>query len=106
MPFVLAGPAYNLKYLKSYGFQTFDRWFDESYDTVEDPVERIAAIGRTMESICRYSLTELQEILIDMAPVLEHNYQLFNSPEFLDGCWAELTNNLDTVEVLKPFRIR
>jgi hypothetical protein len=105
MPFVLAGPAHNLRYLKSYGFQTFDRWFDESYDDVEDPVERIAAIGRTMESICQFSLAQLQDQLLEMQPVLEHNYQLFNSPEFLDHCWSELTDNLDAVEILKPYRI-
>jgi hypothetical protein len=105
MPFVLAGPAHNLKYLKSYGFQTFSKWFDESYDDVEDPVERIAAIGRTMEQICSHSLVELEAMLVDMMPVLEHNYQLFNSPEFLDSCWTELTNNLDAVEILKPLRI-
>jgi len=94
MPFVLAGPAHNLQYLKSYGFQTFDHWFDESYDGVEDPVQRISAIGRTMESICQYNLTQLQDMLLEMQPVLEHNYQLFNSPEFLNSCWAELCNNL------------
>jgi hypothetical protein len=102
MPFVLAGPAHNLQYLKSYGFQTFDRWFDESYDGVEDPVQRISAIGRTMESICQYNLTQLQDMLLEMQPVLEHNYQLFNSPEFLNSCWAELCNNLqDSMNYIK-----
>jgi hypothetical protein len=38
MPFILVGPAHNLEYLRSYGFQTFDYWWDESYDEIEDPV--------------------------------------------------------------------
>jgi hypothetical protein len=105
MPFVLAGPANNLAYLKSYGFKTFDRWIDESYDTVEDPLLRISAIGKTISEICSYSMAELQSMLNDMQPILEHNYQLFNSPEFLKKCWDELTENLNAVEILESFRI-
>jgi uncharacterized protein YejL (UPF0352 family) len=94
MPFVLVGPAHNLKYLKSYGFKTFDRWFDESYDDIEDPSERMAAIIKTMEQICSYSLEELQNILLEMVPILEHNYNLFYSTEFIDSCWGEMLTNL------------
>jgi hypothetical protein len=94
MPFVLAGPAHNLKYLRSYGFQTFDRWWDESYDDIEDPVARLTAIGQVMKTICGYSLSQLEHMLAEMAPVLEHNLELFYSREFLDRCWQELTTNL------------
>jgi len=94
MPFVLAGPAHNLKYLREYGFKTFDRWIDESYDDIEDPIERMQAIGATMKTICSYSESQLQDMLEDMTPVLEHNYQRFYSNEFLDHCWREMINNL------------
>lgn len=102
MPFVLAGPAHNLRYLREYGFQTFSQWWDESYDGIEDPVQRLSAIGNTMAQICDHSLEQLQDMLMEMIPVLEHNYQLFNSTEFLDSCWTELTDNLNAVEILKP----
>lgn len=105
MPFVLAGPAHNLQYLREYGFQTFGQWWDESYDDIEDPSERLSAIGQTMEQICSHSLSELQAMLTEMQPVLEHNYQLFNSTEFLDSCWAELTDNLNSIEFLKSHGI-
>jgi hypothetical protein len=94
MPFVLVGPAHNLKYLREYGFKTFGHWIDESYDDIEDPIERMDAVGRTMEKICSYSLEELEAMLVDMAPTLEHNYNLFYSSEFLDYCWDELLTNL------------
>jgi hypothetical protein len=97
MPFVLAGPAHNLKYLREYGFKTFDKWFDESYDDIEDPIMRLKAISKTMDKICSYSLSELQDMLVDMQPVLEHNYQRFYSNEFLDQCWNELQTNLRAV---------
>lgn len=94
MPFVLAGPAHNLKYLREYGFKTFDKWIDESYDDIEDPIERMTAISNTMRKICAYSLEELQAMLIDMQEVLDHNYNRFYSNEFLDDCWNELVTNL------------
>jgi hypothetical protein len=94
MPFVLAGPAHNLKYLREYGFKTFDQWIDESYDDIEDPIERMTAIGHTMETICNKSLEELTEMLREMEPVLRHNYDRFYGHEFLDQCWRELTINL------------
>ena len=104
MPFVLAGPAHNLKYLRSYGFKTFDQWIDESYDDIEDPVLRLQAIVDTMEKICQRSLSELETMLQEMQPILEHNYNLFYSNEFLDHCWGELLGNLKSAyqEVIAP----
>ena len=97
MPFVLVGPAHNLKYLREYGFRTFDQWIDESYDDIEDPIERMQAIGDTMSKICSHSLDELKDMLVEMAPVLEYNYQRFYSHEFLDQCWQELGDNIKRV---------
>jgi hypothetical protein len=94
MPFILAGPTHNLKYLKSHGFKTFDAWWDESYDEIEDPVQRLAAIGKLLKSLCAYSLEDLEKMLADMAPVLDHNFNLFNSQDFLDSIWFELATNL------------
>ena len=94
MPFVLVGPAHNLKYLREYGFKTFDKWIDESYDDIEDPILRMQAIGRTMKQICDKSEQELYDILQEMTPILEHNFNLFYSNEFLDHCWAELLTNI------------
>jgi hypothetical protein len=96
MPFVLVGPAHNLKYLREYGFRTFDRWIDESYDDIEDPIERMTAVGETMSKICSHSLEELKTMLVEMQEVLEHNYNRFYSNEFLDDCWKELITNINT----------
>lgn len=94
MPFILVGPAHNLKYLREYGFKTFSPWIDESYDDIEDPIDRMHAISRALEQICDCSTKELENILKEMTPVLEHNYNLFYSNQFLDCCWNELINNL------------
>jgi hypothetical protein len=97
MPFILVGPAHNLAYLRSYGFRTFDRWIDETYDTIEDPIERMHAIGVVLLDISNRSLDDLQEILCDMQEVLDHNYNRFYSQEFLDHCWDELFDNIKTI---------
>jgi hypothetical protein len=108
-PFILVGCAYNLEYLKSYGFKTFDRWFDESYDKITDPILRLQAVADLLKSICSRSETELTEMLHEMTEVLEHNYRLFNSREFLDSAWNELTGNLkaaiESAPVLQPYNI-
>lgn len=97
MPFILVGPAYNLEYLRSYGFKTFGQWFDESYDTIEDPILRMDAITSLLTQISNYSLTELEDMLKEMTPVLEHNYKLFYGQEFLKSAWDELFNNIKSV---------
>ena len=94
MPFVLVGCACNLAYLKSYGFKTFDRWIDESYDYIENPIERLQAVVKVLEYIASLNLADLTDMLHEMEPVLEHNYNLFNSQEFLDSAWEELKTNL------------
>lgn len=98
-PFVLLGGATNLSYLKSYGFKTFEKWWDESYDNIEDPIERIKAVVSVIEQITKKSNIELQSMLVDMEEILEYNYNLFNSKDFIDAAWQELSNNL--IQVLK-----
>lgn len=97
MPFILVGCAHNLEYLKSYGFRTFDKWFDESYDSITDPILRMDAIGGLLTSICNRSLKDLETMLADMQEVLDYNYNLFYSQEFVDSAWNELTTNLSAV---------
>lgn len=94
MPFVLVGCAHNLKYLRSYGFKTFDRWIDESYDDIENPIERLQAVTKVIGELAALNLSDLEQMLHEMEEVLEHNYNLFNSQEFLDYAWEELKSNL------------
>jgi hypothetical protein len=93
-PFVLLGCPNNLAYLKSYGFKTFDAWWDESYDQIEDPVERIKAVVQIIYHIRRISNEKLEDMLKEMNDILEYNYQLFYSKEFINNAWQELETNL------------
>jgi hypothetical protein len=71
---MLAAAPGNLAYLKSYGFKTFDRWIDESYDTIQDPDLRLQAIVDQTQRLCAMSNSELQQMHQEMQPVLEYNF--------------------------------
>jgi len=76
-PFILVGATGNLKYLKSYGFKTFDKWIDESYDNEADPDKRIDLIVTELEKLCKLSDTELRQIQKEMMDITEFNFNHF-----------------------------
>jgi hypothetical protein len=101
-PFLLLACAHNLEYLRSYGFKTFRAWWDESYDTIQDPIQRLQAVVKIINDICAMSNERLEEILTEMQEVLDYNYNWFYNKQFLDQCWDELVVNLQlaTAQVL------
>ena len=109
MPFILVGCAHNLAYLRSYGFKTFSDFWDESYDTIEDPVLRLQAVTKILKDIATMTPEQQKAMLKDMAPVLEHNYNLFNSPDLVRKEWEYLKQQLATMcknyEFKLPYRL-
>ena len=95
-PFVVLQAPGSLAYLRSYGFKTFGDWWDESYDTIEDPKERMQAIADIVNSIGLKSLEELETMRMEMASVLEHNFSHFyeNIPAI---CLDELRKGIATL---------
>jgi hypothetical protein len=73
-PFILVGAPGSLAYLKSYGFQTFDRWIDESYDSEPDPVQRMDMIVAEVKKLCHLSPAALDAMYTEMTDVLEYNF--------------------------------
>lgn len=94
MPFLLVGCANNLEYLRSYGFRTFSDYWDESYDTIMDPIQRLRAVADTLKTINQLSPAQQKSMLLDMQPVLDHNYRLFNDPNFILKEWNHLKAGL------------
>ena len=73
----MVGNPYSLQKLHELGFKTFDKWWDESYDLEESFEKRLDKILDIMEELNKKTLVELQQMLLDMEEVLEHNYRLF-----------------------------
>lgn len=95
-PFILAATHGSLKYLRDYGFQTFDTVWDERYDLIEDPEQRMNCIGELMKEISAWSTSVREQKLIQAQRIADHNRQHFFSPDFFNQVVAELTNNLST----------
>jgi len=94
-PFMLAAAPGNLAYLKSYGFESFDRWIDESYDDIIDPDQRLQAIVNQTQRLCSMSRSDLQGMHQEMMPVLEHNFNHFYG-DFKKKIASELVDNFET----------
>jgi len=73
-PFLLASSPGCLKNLQDLGFKTFNDYWDESYDAITDPVDRIIAIVDILEALCQLPFSHLLNMLDNMQPILEHNY--------------------------------
>jgi hypothetical protein len=77
LPIILVAPPKTLEYLKKFGFKTFDRWWDESYDDVVGNKERLVKLCETIDYINNFSIEEMREIYKEMTPILKHNVENF-----------------------------
>lgn len=75
-PFIVMGPINYLDNLKKLGFKTFNQWWDESYDQWEGSY-RIEKIKILLTQIMSWSQEKMQQVLIEMEEVLEHNRTLY-----------------------------
>lgn len=92
-PFILVGATNNLAYLKEYGFQTFDKWIDESYDTITDNDDRIDAIVEQLSVLCTMDKTAEKRMYLEMQEVLDYNFNHFYNGKFKYKISKELVDN-------------
>jgi hypothetical protein len=92
-PFILASTHGSLEYLRSYGFITFSDIWNESYDLIEDPNERLNAIADLMKQIANWTPEERATKMADAQAIAEYNRQQFFSQEFFNQVIGELKTN-------------
>ena len=73
-PFILIGAQNDLKCLRKIGYKTFDGIIDETYDTIEDEIDRLSAAYKEIENIINKSDKELNQMYFDCYDILIHNY--------------------------------
>ena len=95
-PFILAGTPGSLEYLRSYGFKTFGVVWDESYDLVEDPAERLIQIAELMKYISNWLPHQRERNMAEAQEIANYNKQHFFSKEFFNLVSNELETNLTT----------
>lgn len=93
-PFMVLGPAGTLSLLRQYGFRTFSHVWDESYDSISDPVARMDAVLQNMQLIASLDNSQRQHIQQQCQATVEHNHKWFFSKEFAQNIVSEFQNNL------------
>lgn len=89
-PFVLVSHTRAIEYLKKIGFKTFDNWWDESYDTIDDPVLRMDKICELLKTLKKKSKHEWMQTYQEMQPVLAHNYKHLLHTDWFQEPFREL----------------
>ena len=77
------------------GFKTYSEFWDESYDAIRDPIDRINAVIDVLKDLSKLNTQERQELWQKMIPTLQHNQQLiFNLTEIPKLTWEDYHNYL------------
>lgn len=98
MPFILIATAGSLEYLRSYGFKTFHALWDESYDLETNDDLRIEKVAHLLRGLDQLSISQRQDLLMQAAPVIEHNREHFYQGGFERVLWQEFTNMLHAIK--------
>jgi hypothetical protein len=94
-PFILLSTCGALSHLKSYGFKTFDNFWDETYDTITDPIKRMESIINTMQTIANLPVDEKNKMYKDVKEITDYNKNLFFSNDFLNTIIDQFKNNFN-----------
>jgi hypothetical protein len=83
IPFVVLGDKGYMNHLKALGFKTFDDFWDETYDTVDEE-NRIIELGKTILDIQENFKCDVNEYgnyvyTDEMNAILEHNYNHYKN---------------------------
>jgi hypothetical protein len=97
MPFVLVSTVGSLRYLRSYGFKTFDSLWDESYDSEIDDDKRLVMIADLLKQLDSMSAQQRQDLYTAAMPIVQHNYDHFYNGAFESTLWTELTAMIDRI---------
>lgn len=95
-PFMVLGGKGTLKKLKEYGFKTFDRWFDESYDMENEMENRCDMILNQLEVYKNKTIDELKLVRDEMKEICE-----FNQKRFLEMITFKYTFDGDSMNNFK-----
>jgi hypothetical protein len=75
-PFIIIGNPHSIEKLKEYGFKTFDRWWDESYDLERSLSKRLEKIINVMEEISTWDYEKCYQVTQEMEDTLKHNFDV------------------------------
>jgi hypothetical protein len=99
-PFILAGPAKSLEYLRNrFGFKTFHPYIDESYDMECDDFARLRLIQDEITKFSNKSREEKDEFLNNVKEICIYNQNLFL--KYGKDAFGNIENNTEMKLILK-----
>lgn len=78
-PFIVVGVSGALKGLKKIGFRTFDEFWDEGYDELDNPSFRMQAIRNIIAEIATWDNDKILDFKRRVKPILDHNYNVLKN---------------------------
>jgi hypothetical protein len=75
-PFILVAPPKTLEYFKTFGYKSFDQFWNEDYDCTVNHEQRLMKIFQLISNINNKSLEELTQIYSDMQNIVDHNFEV------------------------------
>ena len=78
-PFIMVNAAGTLSAMRRDGYRTFARWWDETYDDIQDHQARMEAIVRLIAEIAAWSDQRFAQFLQDSRDVCLHNLDLLKT---------------------------
>ena len=82
--FIILGAPHTLQLLHSKGFQTFDDFVDETYDTILNPEERFLAVVEETKKLCEKPTKKIIEYLKSIEERLNHNFYTLKNLENIE----------------------
>lgn len=83
-PFILVGVPGCLQGMRDLGYQTFSEFWDESYDTIREPLVRMRKIDEILQYIGSWDHDKILDFKRRVKPILEHNYQVLKNSSRYD----------------------
>lgn len=72
-PFIVLNGPGALQHLRDLGYKTFGQWWDEGYDAIADPYDRLDAVGQLIADIASWSDAKFAQFVAESAAVCQHN---------------------------------
>src|SRR6185437_7670953 len=72
-PSILVCNAHSLQFMSALGFEGFHPWINEHHDSIEDPIQRLAAIVEEIERIHGMNIDQRRDWAMALWPRVLHN---------------------------------
>ena len=101
-PFMIMSSVGALKQLREWGFETFPEMFDETYDEIENAVERDRFFKNNMLRLQRMELSELHKLCESVEEKCIHNQKVLLESKIIDDKFYNEISGVVNSSVVVP----